>query len=584
MLTPWKAEAQHGPSGTAGPGTGIQAEGMANPWPETRPRRLARRLLGACAVLALPAAAQSHGQPQDVWERLEARGARFSGVDIRIGDVFDPARPHENHWIGRLANAIHLETRRSVIAREIPFRPGDPVSARLVHQVERNLRAFRFIKDAFIDAEVEPDGRVKAVVRTQDAWTLKVSAGFTQVGGQRNFGFSLKETNFLGFGKDLALSHEKTTERSVDTLLYRDRQFLGTDWNFATRYQALSDGKTRLLEWVRPYRGLETPWSMTFRLASSDALLTTYNLRRTAFEAPTRLDTGFFEGTWARAPKGDRVLRVGGGLDFRSPREGQTRIVDPEAFADGPLAPPDLSNRQLLGMHLTWSLYTDRFRDFQDLAGMTHTEDYNLGWEATLRLGTYTRALGGEADTPFFGLEASKGWLPGPDALLLLRTSAEGRREPGGWRNLVTSTSFTAYSKALPSQTLAANLLVDTALRPDPENFLYLGGTEGLRGYANHLFVGDRRWILSVEERPITPINWLGILQLGFVVYADAGAIRRMDTGRWSRTYANVGGGLRFGDLKSSLGRVFLITVAWPLVRDPGMERSQLAIGNVIRF
>lgn len=536
-------------------------------------------LLGAAVLRA-----QSPDLPPDVWERLEARGARFSGVEFRIGDVFDPARPHENHWIGRLANAIHLETRRSVLAREVPFRPGDPVVARLVHEIERNLRDFRFIKDAFIDPEEQPDGSIRAVVKTQDAWTLKVSAGFTQVGGQRNFGFSLKESNFLGLGKDLSLSHERTAERSVDTLLYRDRQFLGSAWNFSARYQALSDGKTRFLEWVRPYRGLETPWSMAFRLSTSDALLTTYNLRRSAFEAPTRLDTGFFEGTWARVPKGDRVLRMGGGLDFRSAREGASRTVDPEAFADGAFAPPDLSNRQLAGLHLTWSLSTDRFRDFQDLAGMTHTEDYNLGWEATLRLGTYARGLGGEADAPFFGIEASKGWLPRPDALLLLRAAAQGRREPGGWRNLVTSASFTAYSKALPSQTLAANLLVDSARKPDPEHFLYLGGMEGLRGYANHLFLGDRRWILSVEERPITPINWLGILQVGFVVYADAGAIRRLDTGRWSRTYANVGGGLRFGDLKSSLGRVFLITMAWPLVRDPGMDRSQLVIGNVIRF
>jgi hemolysin activation/secretion protein len=136
----------------------------------------------------------------------------------------------------------------------------------------------------------------------------------------------------------------------------------------------------------------------------------------------------------------------------------------------------------------------------------------------------------------------------------------------------------------LPRQTLAAYLQVDAADRPDLPNLLYLGGEDGLRGYANHLHLGDRRWILSVEERPITPINWLGILQLGFVAFLDAGAIRRADTGRWSRTYANLGGGLRFGDLKSSLGRVFLVTVAYPLVRDPGMDRYQVVIGNVVKF
>ena len=59
----------------------------------------------------------------------------------------------------------------------------------------------------------------------------------------------------------------------------------------------------------------------------------------------------------------------------------------------------------------------------------------------------------------------------------------------------------------------------------------------------NHLLLGDRRWMTSLEERVNTPYDWLGILRLGFVAYADAGAIRRTDTGRWSRTYADVGGG-----------------------------------------
>ncbi len=534
--------------------------------------------------LALPA--QTPGLVEaTAWERLEAKGARFAAIEIRIGDVFDPARPHENHWIARAANVLHLETRQRVVAREIPFKAGDRVVARVVHETERNLRAFRFLKDAFIDPEEQPDGTVKAIVRTQDAWTLKASAGFTQVGGQRSFGFSLKEANFLGLGKDLSLSHERTSERSTDTLLYRDRQFLGSFWTFTTRYQSLSDGKTRFAELARPFRSLDAPWSMTFSVASSDSRTSVYNLRRAAFEFPSKLDSGFFEAQWALPVRGRRVIRAGGGLDLRSARHGDVRAVEPEASAAGaPLPPPDLPARRLQGFHLAWSLYDDEFQDFQDLAGMTHTEDYNLGWEATLRTGLYAKALGGEADAPFFEAGASKGWLPAPDLLLLLRAQGNGRREPEGWRNALLSASFTAYYKGFPSQTQAAYLQVDSARRPDPENLLYLGGLEGLRGYANHLLLGDRRWIASLEERPITPINWLGILQLGFVLYADAGAIRRADTGRWSRTYVDVGGGLRFGDLKSSLGRVFLITIAFPLVREPGLDRYQLVIGNVVKF
>jgi hemolysin activation/secretion protein len=125
---------------------------------------------------------------------------------------------------------------------------------------------------------------------------------------------------------------------------------------------------------------------------------------------------------------------------------------------------------------------------------------------------------------------------------------------------------------------------VDAVHRPDPQNHLYLGGLDGLRGYGNHLWLGDRRWMISLEERVTTQLNLLGILQLGFVIYADAAAIRRVDTGQWSRTYLDVGGGFRLGNLKSSFGGVFLVTVAIPLVKDPWTDRYQVVVGDLVRF
>ena len=76
----------------------------------------------------------------------------------------------------------------------------------------------------------------------------------------------------------------------------------------------------------------------------------------------------------------------------------------------------------------------------------------------------------------------------------------------------------------------------------------------------------------------------MGLFQAGFVAYADGGAIRRADTGRWSRTYANVGAGLRFGVLKSGRGNLILVSVAMPIVREPGIDRLLLVLGNSVGF
>lgn len=513
------------------------------------------------------------------WEALEAQGARLASIDFLIGDVFDPARPHEDHWLGRFINALHIQTREQVVRREVHFQPGDPVDARRIHEAERTLRTFRFLKDAAIEPWVDEAGGVHAVVRTQDAWTLKASAGVSQVGNQRSVGFALHESNLLGFGKDLTLSHEKTVERSTDSVLYVDRQFLGSAWTLGSRYQVLSDGKTRFLSLAKPYRHLDTPWSLSTSVASSDSVETLYNEQRGAYVFAARRDDFSLEGSWATAITGDRALRLGGGLDV-----DQTRFTNLQVLDAGLLAAPELLSRRLQGFHASWALFEDRFRPYRDLAGMTHTEDFNHGWEVQASLGIHLKALGSDVNAPFIRASVAKGWAPAEATLVLLRAGASARREPEGWQDGQVKGAFTAYYQGLPHQTQAALVQVDAVHRPDPQNLLYLGGLDGLRGYGNHLWVGDRRWLASLEERVITPVNWLGLLQLGFVLYADAGSIRRLDRAQWSRTYVDVGGGLRLGNLKSSIGRVFLLTVAYPLVKDPWTDRYQIVVGDLVRF
>lgn len=546
----------------------------------TSHRRAPGRLRGLRAGLAaclFGCALAAQAPPS--WEDLEARQAPIAAIEFRIHEIFDPSHPHEKHWVGRLANLLHIETREQVVRRELLFRPGEVVNARLIHETERNLRAFRFLKDAWIVPEVDEAGAVRAVVHTRDAWTLKGSAGFSQVGGQRNFGFSVHEANFLGFGKDLMLAHEKTPERSTDTLVYRDRQFLASPWTLGARYQSLTDGQTRFLEVARPYRSLETPWSLTFSAESSDTVQSIYNLGLTAYAFRSRWDTALAEGSWAWSADGDRAIRLGGGFDLKRTEFGPVQTLDA-----GLLPAPPLRGRRLTGLHLTWALFEARFRTYRDLAGVVHPEDYNLGWDAQLRVGSFLGGLGGDGTSPFFRASLAKGWAPGAGNLLLFQALSSARHDADGWQDGLANASLTAYHQGLPYQTQAAYLQVDATHRPDPDKVLYLGGIDGLRGYGNHLLLGDRRWMASVEERILTTYDWLGILQLGFVVYADAGAIRRTDTGAWSRTYVDVGGGLRLGNLKSSIGRVLLMTVAYPLVREPGMDHHQFVVGNLVKF
>lgn len=541
--------------------------------------RLAALIITASAVMQGQGPAKPPAQA-GAWEALEAAGAHLSAIRIEIHPVFDLSDPHQDNWIGRLANAVHIETHESVIRHELTLHPGDAVDARRIHEMERDLRSFRFVKDAEIHPEIAPDGAITAVVSVRDAWTLKLSAGYSQVGGHHSWGFGLRDQNLLGSGKDLAFSREVDPERTSNALIYNDRQVFGSRWALSATYQSLSDGFARSFQVSRPFFSLATQWSFEAAASTTQSRLVIFDQNHQVYEVPSKLDTGKLAFAWRTGGGEAGAWRTGFSLEAADARYGPLTVDAPP----GALPPPDLSPRRLRGPALTVAWLQDGFRSYRNLQGMDISEDYNLGWGGQAALGTYTRAWGSTEAAPFARITLQKGWAPGGQNLLLAQTYGTGRKGPTGIEDGLFGGTLTAYDWGFPHQVLAGFLSVDAAKRPDPEHLLYLGGFEGLRGYTDHVHPGDRRWLASLEERVLTDWRWLGIFRVGFVAYADAGAIHRLDGQGWSRTYADIGGGLRFGDLKSSLGRVVYLTMAYPLVKEPGQDKWELVVGNTVRF
>ena len=514
------------------------------------------------------------------WEELEAKGAKLAAIRIEIEPVFDLSDPAQDNWIGRLGNALHIDTHESVIRHELTIHPGDPVDARRIHELERDLRSFRSLKDAEILPEVAPDGAVTAVVRTRDAWTLKASVGYSQVGGRHSWSFGLRDQNLLGSGKELSLRRQVDPDRTSNIVGFNDHQVFGSRWTLSATYQSLSDGTAKGFDLAHPFYALDTPWSFELSASTVQSRLLVFDHDAQIFEAPSKLDSVMASAGWRVEGSADSALRLGFAVEGGDARYGPLTVDAPP----GLLPPPDLAPRRLRGPSLTVEWLEDGFRAFKDLQGMDTPEDYNLGWGGSASLGTYTRAWGGTETAPFFRFNAAKGWAPSDQSLVLASAYGTARRSEAGFENGLAGGTLTAYAWGFPHQVLAAYLAVDDAHRPDPENLLYLGGFDGLRGYTDHVHPGDRRWLASFEHRTLTDWRWLGILRAGFVLYTDAGAIHRLDGTGWSRTYADIGGGLRFGDLKSSLGRVVYLTMAYPLVKEPGQDKWQVVVGNTVRF
>ncbi|MDP1918662.1 MAG: hypothetical protein Q8L14_20605 [Myxococcales bacterium] len=536
--------------------------------------------MGVLLALVLPLQAAKPTRPAKPWKALEASKVSIGKIEVEIGDVFDLSRPDENIWIGRWANRLHISTREGVIRRALLFAEGERVRERRIYETERLLRALPFVKSARIDPVLQPDGTVVARVRVRDAWTTQVNAGYSQVGGQKSLFLEIDEKNFLGMGKSVAYDFSRDHERSTWGFSYGDPQLFGSRWTLGAHIQYLSDGFVRSFNLERPFFALDTPWSTGVAMSQRRSSLYLYDQGVEIFQAPFDQDEVRLTGAWALHQPGDRVWRGGLLLKRQDTRYGPITTTGPS----GSLPPPLLNDRRLRGPALTLSTQEDAFESFEDLLGMDTPEDYNLGWTGDVELGTYSRSWGSSMAAPFFRVRVSKGWSPSSEDLTLLTASWDGRKPATGLEDSHLGLSLVQYHKLTPNQILAAMAVVDLARRPDPERWYYLGGDQGLRGFPNQLHPGDARWSASFDYRLLTEQRWWGLVRLGYSAFVDVGSIRRMDGQGWSRAYADVGVGLRLGNLKSSAGRVILLSVAAPLNREPYQSRWQITVGNTMRF
>lgn len=539
-----------------------------------RPQLAPTLALCALTVVALPGVAAGQS-----WEELEARQAILAGIEIVVTDVFDVTQPADDTWIGRTANTLHMQTRRGVVSRELLFAVGDKVDAGRIRETERNLRRYGFIRDARVTPTRVTGETVWARVDVFDAWSITGAVNVRRAGGRSTWSASLDEANLLGRGKRVRVAYERNRERSTHEVSYTDPQVLASRWVASLGYAAFSDGASRLALLERPYYSVETPYAVGGAISSVHYSLTQYHFGNPVLAIPSRTTSGRMFASRAFLTSDRTAVRLGAAYQAREEDFGRGTVLGP-----GPFPIPDAFTRRLRGLSATVSLVQDRSSTFENLASIGRTEDYNLGWLVAGSIGRFARRLGSTTSAPFGAVSVSKGWRTAGRGVVLASAGWSGRREAEGWRESGARADVTVYNRRLTWQTLAANLHVAAVAGPDPGGWLYLDSASGLRGYPDHFLAGDRRVVLSIDDRIITDWQMLGLVQVGFVAYADAGAIRRFDTGRWSRTYANVGAGLRFGSLKGGQRSVIQASVAFPLVPDEGMDRAVLVLGNTVRF
>jgi len=480
-----------------------------------------------------------------------AAGKKIGTVHIVTENIFDPSRPGERRGVFRLVNRLHRTTRPEVIQRQLLFQPGDPYSPETLRESERLLRGNRYLYEASIRTVAEDERKVDLEVLTRDVWTLQLGLDFRRAGGTNSTAFDVEDQNFFGTGKDIEVARLENVDRTSKLVRYRDPSLGNTHGIVDLTFADNSDGDTRALDVERPFYALDTRWAAGVTavhdvridpLYDGGDVVDRFGQRRDFLEVYGGLSPGLLDGVTQR-------FRLG-------------FTYDRNLFVAAPgFAPPDAAaaNRTLAYPWIGYELVEDGFVTVRDFEQIKRTEDVNLGRVLTARLGWSSPVFGGDRSRLILTSDASDGWAFGPRQILLVRADLLGRLSGGRIENGTVSAGVRYYVRTFGN---------------------------GLRGYPLRYQAGDRRFLVSLEQRFYGSHEYFHLVTLGAAAFFDAGRAWFVEqpptflqaTGVQRQLLKDVGAGLRLGSSRSATGAVIHLDVAYPLDRNGSIKALQYLV------
>lgn len=454
---------------------------------------------------------------------LSASPQTIDTIVVDNRNVFDQANDGPG-FVARLANALHIRTRATVIRRSLLVRPGQLFDSARVAESERALRAlgvFRFVR---VDtARVE--GSLALRVVTADGWSSKPQANYSTAGGDQTWEVGFIEENFLGTASQLAVSYGRTPDRRRLDFQYLNPHFFVPRAALLLRYGDFSDGKKGAWQVGVPfYQTAARGAFVTYGESGRERVLTFRDGLQVADSQRRVLRLGVTGGVALHATTRD-FLRLWLGAEWR--REdfalATTTPFPRSTFASGRVA-IDVG-------HV-------RFRVLEHFNSYARREDVDVSqW---LRLGAIVESgVGYEIRG-----QVSTVWRGGYALLYGEATGLDSTR---------TRARLTIVSQNLPRQTLIAHVESGALHRTR-------GGSEfdlwfdqrGPRLYGAHAFTGTRMTWLAFEDRILVVDDLWGMVGLGIAPFVDYGGAWYADEA--ARLGGDAGVALRFGPTRAVRG------------------------------
>jgi hypothetical protein len=505
---------------------------------------------------------------------LESEGAVVGRIVVRVGDIFDPSLQAENNPIFRAANLLHINTRESVIRRILLFREGDRYSRRLLDESERLLRGFDFLYDAKIRPVRYEGGIVEVEVVTRDVWTLQAGLNFGRKGGVNRIQVGIQESNLLGFGKSLSFQHTHDVDRTLQTFTYIDPAVLGSRARATLSYSDNSDGVGRIAALERPFYSLDSKWATGLSFDRGERIESLYDLGEVSTRFRHESLTASAYAGFSRGLVGRRARRWSAGFTF------DEHVFDPIPGETPPASvPPD---RTLAYPWIAFDSVQDGFVTVHDLDKIQRTEDLNLAHEGHARIGWAAPAFGSDRGRGLFEGSYRVGLAPRAGRMAVMAAEISGRRGNYGFENVVVGGGARFFLRDLGRHLFYVWLRGDAAYRLDGEDQLLLGGDNGLRGYPLRYQDGDRRVLLTLEQRFYTDWHVFQLVRVGGAIFSDIGSAWFADVRDPSHlgVLRDAGFGLRLASSRSARAAMAHVDLAFPLDGGPTIRRVQFLVST----
>ena len=165
------------------------------------------------------------------YSRISYNDKIIRSIDIQTIDPFGyeiTSKPKDSTWYVRLADRIHIDSKKSTISNYLLFKKGEKYNAQKLYESERLLRKMKFVNRvniSIIDSTSTKDS-IDVMVKVLDYWSIKPKLSLS---GSR-IGAGITEENLLGLGHEVSFLYSNDFKEKENNIYgeYKANNIYGT--------------------------------------------------------------------------------------------------------------------------------------------------------------------------------------------------------------------------------------------------------------------------------------------------------------------------------------------------------------------